>query len=54
MNILNKLAPYNKFLVALLGAVVTVVVQFFGDNQLVGVVVAVLTALGVYQVPNRG
>jgi FtsH-binding integral membrane protein len=50
---LQKLQPYNKLIVALLGAVVTVVVQFYADNSAVQVVVAVLTALGVYQVPNR-
>lgn len=49
---INKLAPYNKLLVALLGAIVTVVVQFYGTSELVQVVVSVLTALGVYQVPN--
>lgn len=50
---LQKLAPYNKFLVALLGAVVTVVVQFYGDNQFVQAVVPILAAFGVYQVPNK-
>lgn len=51
---LKKLAPYNKFLVALLGAVLTVVVQFYGDNSTVQIVVALLTALGVHIVPNKG
>lgn len=49
---MSKLAPYSKFIIALVGAVVTVVAQFYGANAAVQVVVAVLTALGVYQVPN--
>lgn len=51
---LKVLARYNKFWIALLGAVLTVVVQHFGDQSAVQVVVAILTALGVYQVPNKG
>ena len=50
---LEKLKPYNKFLIALLGAVVTVVVQHYGDSNIVQIVVAILTALGVYTVPNH-
>ena len=53
-KVLQRLQPYNKFLVALLGAVITTVVQFYGDNTYVVMVVAILTALGVYQVPNKG
>ena len=49
---MNKLAPYNKFILALVGAVVTVVVQFYGANSVVQAVVPILTALGVYHVPN--
>lgn len=50
---LKKLQPYNKLLVALLGAVVTVVVQFYGTNELVQVAVSLLTAVGVYSAPNK-
>lgn len=50
---LAKLAPYNKFLVALLGAVLTTVVQFYGDNPYVTLVVTLLTAVGVYHAPNK-
>ena len=49
---LRKLSPYAKFVVALLGAVLTVVVQFYGSDPTVQSVVAFLTALGVYQVRN--
>jgi uncharacterized membrane protein len=45
---------YSKFLVAVLGAVVTIVVQDFGQNKYVQILVALLTALGVYQVRNTG
>ena len=50
---LEKLKPYNKFLVALLGAAITVVVQYYGSNVFVQMVVSLLTALGVYTVPNK-
>lgn len=51
---LSKLhTPYNKFVIAVLGAVLAVVVQFYGDNVYVQGAVAILTALGVYSVPNR-
>lgn len=50
---LEALKPYNKFLVALLGAVVTTALQFYGDNPYVVLAVTLLTALGVYQVKNE-
>lgn len=50
----GKYSQYSKFIVALLGAAVTVAVQFYGTNQYVQVAVAFLTALGVYQVSNKG
>lgn len=50
---MQKLAPYSKFIVAIVGAIATVVAQFYGDNSVVQVVIAVLTALGVFQVPNK-
>ena len=52
MHLLIRIAPYKKFLVALLGAVVTVVTQYYGANDTVQIVVSVLTALGVYQTRN--
>lgn len=50
---MNKLASYNKFLIAVLGAVVSVVYQQYGSNHWVSAVVAALTALGVYVAPNK-
>lgn len=51
-SMLSSLAPYNKFLIALLGAIVTTAVTYFGDNQYVIIAVTLLTALGVYRTPN--
>lgn len=47
------MSKYNKLLVALLGAAVTVAVQFYGTNKYVQIAVALLTALGVYSVKNQ-
>ena len=49
---IDALKPYSKFIIALLGAVITTVLQFYGDNNYVQIAVALLTALGVYRVPN--
>jgi len=43
---------YAKFWMAMLGAVATVVNQYFGMHPVVQFVIAMLTALGVYQVTN--
>lgn len=50
---LQTLKPYSKFIAALVGAVAQVVAQFYGDVGSVQVLLAVLTALGVYQVSNK-
>ncbi|QDP44232.1 hypothetical protein KGG70_gp52 [Streptomyces phage Celia] len=47
-----KLQPYAKFVVALVGAVATVVAATYGDNPTVASVISVLTALGVLAQPN--
>lgn len=48
-------SKYSKFIVAAVGALVVGLAAAFGDNvpSWFNSVVAVLTALGVYQVPNR-
>lgn len=49
---MSKAANYTKFFVALLGAIVTVVLQFYGTNKYVQMAVVFLTAVGVYGLPN--
>lgn len=47
------MSKYNKLLVALVGAVVTVLVNYYSDNALIQNLIPFLTALGVYQVRNK-
>lgn len=47
-----KLRPYAKATVAVFGLVVTLVAVIVTDNQIVNVLIAAATALGVYGVPN--
>lgn len=44
---------YDKFLIAVLGAVAQVVQVQYNTNHYVVVALAVLTALGVVTVPNK-
>jgi hypothetical protein len=44
---------YDKFLLAVLGALAQVVQVQYGTNHYVQIVLAVLTALGVFVVPNK-
>lgn len=44
---------YSKFVVAVIGAVAQVVAEQFGTDSRVQIVLAILTALGVYQVRNK-
>lgn len=48
------MSKYSKFIVALVGVVLTVVAQQYGAVHWVQVVISVATALGVYQVKNQG
>jgi low affinity Fe/Cu permease len=54
---MEALKPYAKFVVAIIGAVVTWAVATFPDNLTVQTYVslasAILTAVGVYLVPNK-
>jgi hypothetical protein len=49
--------PYAKAIAAIVGAIAVAVIQVVGADTTAGqvatVIVAVLTALGVYAVPNR-
>jgi len=48
------MSKYNKFIVAVVGAVIAGLNIFYGpENNLVTLAIAVATALGVYQVPNK-
>lgn len=49
------MAKYNKFIVAIVGAVISGLNLYFGDGnpEWVAMLIAVATALGVYQVPNK-
>lgn len=53
MNKLKSLSKYNKFWVACVTVVLAGVVQVYGDNQWVQLLVAVAGAVGVYAVPNK-
>lgn len=53
MTFINDLKPYNKFLLALLIAVINVAVAFYGNNPYIQAAVPFLTAVGVYSVPNK-
>ncbi len=46
------LSKYNKFIVAVVGLVVSYLAQHYGASAVVKDVVLIATALGVYQVPN--
>lgn len=54
---MNKIAPYAKAVVAVLGAVLVTVLAQFPDNETVQtwgpIVASLLTAISVYVVPNR-
>lgn len=47
------MSRYNKFWVALLGAVAIGLLEYHVPSQAAVTVVALVTALAVYQVPNR-
>ena len=53
---MNKLAPYRKTIVAVVGAALTwAIANYAGDpdvSKWLSFVAALLTAAGVYQVPN--
>ena len=45
---------YNKFIVAVVAGVIAVLNAFYGDgNETVTIIIAIATALGVRQVPNK-
>lgn len=44
---------YSKFLIALLGAFLTVLAQQYGNNEWVQTILPLAAAVGVYSVPNK-
>lgn len=50
---LSSLSKYNKFILACIGAVLQVISQQYGNDHKVQLALAVLTAIGVYAVPNH-
>ena len=53
MEVINNLTRYNKLWVALIGALVNILVAYFGGADWLNTTVALLTALGVYTVANK-
>lgn len=49
---MKDLRKYRKALVAIVGVVVSLLVVNFSDTQWLPPLVQLLTAVGVYQVPN--
>lgn len=47
-----NLGQYSKFIVAIVGAVVSYLVAHYGSQDWVNAVVLAATAIGVYSVPN--
>lgn len=54
---MSKVQPYLKFVVAIIGAVVTTALTQYPDNHAVQtwgpIVTSILTAAGVYATPNK-
>jgi hypothetical protein len=50
---LDKLAPYNKTLIGILGVVLTGLNALYGTDPRIQLLISVATVLGVYHVPNR-
>lgn len=48
-----NLSKYNKLWIALAGAGVQLVLTYFPTEPWVPILIAFLTAVGVYQVPNK-
>lgn len=48
-----NLTKYSKFIVAILGGVVSYLVAHYGTQDWVNAIVLTVTALGVYATPNK-
>ncbi len=49
----SRFRPYAKLVIGLLGVAATILATVVTDNQIVTVFISVMTALGVYGVPNK-
>lgn len=50
---MKELQKYNKFIVALVTAVIAGLSYLYADAQWLPIVINLAGALGVYQIPNR-
>lgn len=51
---MKNIAKYNKFIVAFIGFIVSAALMRYGSSDpLLNDLVALLTAVGVYAIPNR-
>lgn len=54
---LDKIKPYRKFIVAVIGSALTWAIATYADDpevsKYLSLASAILTALGVYQIPNK-
>jgi len=53
MSVLTKLAPYSKFIIALLGAVSVALTTFAGGAHWANAIISLISAVLVYIVPNK-
>jgi uncharacterized membrane protein len=50
---LDFLAKYNKFIVAFVAAIISLVTIYFGSQPWIPVLISFLAAIGVVVVPNK-
>lgn len=48
------MGKYSKFIIAIVGAVATVLAQQYADNATIAAILPFLTAVGVYAKANTG
>lgn len=51
-DLINQLKPYSKFVVAIVGVVLTGLNALYGTDPNVQMLIALATALGVYNIAN--
>lgn len=53
MTFINWFTKYNKFFIALFGAIITTLTVYFPTQDWVTLLITFVTALGVYATPNK-